>query len=59
VKLLQRLRPDVWVKGGDYAPEDLPEAEVVASWGGRIALVPFLEGRSSTHLLREVAAREL
>jgi D-beta-D-heptose 7-phosphate kinase/D-beta-D-heptose 1-phosphate adenosyltransferase len=59
VTLLQRLRPDVWVKGGDYAPEDLPEAEVVASWGGRIALVPFLEGRSSTHLLREVAAREL
>jgi rfaE bifunctional protein nucleotidyltransferase chain/domain len=57
--LLERLRPDVWVKGGDYAPEDLPEAEVVARWGGRIALMPFLEGRSSTHLIREVAAREL
>ena len=59
VTLLERLRPDVWVKGGDYAPEDLPEAEVVAGWGGRIALVPFLQGRSSTHLIREVTAHEL
>jgi rfaE bifunctional protein nucleotidyltransferase chain/domain len=58
-ELLGRLRPDVWVKGGDYAPEDLPEAEVVARWGGRVAVVPFLAGRSSTHLIREVAAREL
>jgi bifunctional ADP-heptose synthase (sugar kinase/adenylyltransferase) len=47
------------VKGGDYEPEDMPEAEVVARWGGRVALVPFLEGRSSSHLIREVAAREL
>ena len=37
--LLKHLRPDVWVKGGDYAPEDLPEAEVIARWGGRVALV--------------------
>ena len=38
--LLKHLRPDVWVKGGDYAPEDLPEAEVIARWGGRVALLP-------------------
>jgi rfaE bifunctional protein nucleotidyltransferase chain/domain/rfaE bifunctional protein kinase chain/domain len=57
--LLARLRPDVWVKGGDYRPEDLPEAEVVAGWGGRVAVVPFLEGRSSTRLIKEVSAREL
>jgi rfaE bifunctional protein nucleotidyltransferase chain/domain len=57
--LLSRLRPDVWVKGGDYRPEDLPEAEVVAGWGGRVAVVPFLEGRSSTRLMKEVSAREL
>jgi bifunctional ADP-heptose synthase (sugar kinase/adenylyltransferase) len=47
------------VKGGDYRPEDLPEAEVVAGWGGRVAVVPFLEGRSSTRLIQEVSAREL
>ena len=37
-----RLRPDVWVKGGDYAGADLPEAELVRRWGGRVVLVPYL-----------------
>jgi D-beta-D-heptose 7-phosphate kinase / D-beta-D-heptose 1-phosphate adenosyltransferase len=57
VGLLERLRPDVWAKGGDYDVADLPEAEVVARWGGRVELLPFLEGRSSTRLLQEAAAR--
>jgi len=55
--LLDRLRPDVWAKGGDYTVADLPEAQVVARWGGRVELLPFLEGRSSTRLLQEAAAR--
>ena len=55
--ILDRIRPDVWAKGGDYAAGDLPEAEVVARWGGRIELLPFLEGRSSTRLMQEAAAR--
>jgi rfaE bifunctional protein nucleotidyltransferase chain/domain/rfaE bifunctional protein kinase chain/domain len=55
--VLERLRPDVWAKGGDYTVADLPEAEVVARWGGRVELLPFLEGRSSTHLVREAAQR--
>ena len=55
--LLERLRPDVWAKGGDYGVADLPEAEVVAGCGGRVELLPFLEGRSSTRLLQEAAAR--
>ena len=59
VGLLERLRPDVWAKGGDYEIADLPEAEVVARWGGRVELLPFLEGRSSTRLLQEAAARAI
>jgi rfaE bifunctional protein nucleotidyltransferase chain/domain len=55
--VLERLRPHVWAKGGDYTAADLPEAEVVARWGGRVELLPFLEGRSSTRLLQEAAAR--
>ncbi len=54
---LERLRPDLWVKGGDYAVEDLPEAEVVASWNGRIILLPYLDGRSTTKLIQEAAVR--
>ena len=52
---LDRLRPDVWVKGGDYAGRPIPEAELVEGWGGRIALVPYLDGHSTTSILRRSA----
>jgi rfaE bifunctional protein nucleotidyltransferase chain/domain len=58
VEVLRRLRPDVFVKGGDYAGAELPEAPVLAEWGGQAVTVPYLEGRSTTRLLQEVAARE-
>ncbi|WP_344733258.1 D-glycero-beta-D-manno-heptose 1-phosphate adenylyltransferase, partial [Spinactinospora alkalitolerans] len=49
--LLDRLRPDVWVKGGDYAITSLPEAPVVADYGGEVVLLPLLPGRSTTGLV--------
>lgn len=49
---VRRLRPDVWVKGGDYAADDLPEAPLVRGWGGRVLTVPYLSGRSTTGLVR-------
>ncbi len=52
-EILRTLRPDVWVKGGDYAAADLPEAEVLAEWGGRAVVLPFVEGRSTTRLIEE------
>jgi rfaE bifunctional protein nucleotidyltransferase chain/domain len=51
--VLDRLRPDLWVKGGDYAVRDLPEAALIAGWGGRAIVLPFLEGRSTTRLIEE------
>lgn len=50
-RILRRLRPDVWVKGGDYTVDQLPEASVVAGWGGRTVVVPYLPGRSTTRIL--------
>ncbi|AXB42396.1 D-glycero-beta-D-manno-heptose 1-phosphate adenylyltransferase [Amycolatopsis albispora] len=50
-RLLDRLAPDVWVKGGDYAEPDLPEAEVVRRHGGEVVLVPVLDGYSTTRLV--------
>ena len=35
---------DVWAKGGDYALADLPEAEVLADWGGQAVIVPYVDG---------------
>jgi rfaE bifunctional protein nucleotidyltransferase chain/domain/rfaE bifunctional protein kinase chain/domain len=49
--LLERLRPDIWVKGGDYAEADLPEAGVVRRHGGEIALIPTVRGYSTTQLV--------
>ena len=54
---LTALRPDVWAKGGDYQLDELPEAKAIATWGGRIAILPFLEGRSTTKLIEEVSER--
>ena len=54
--VLRALRPDLWVKGGDYAAADLPEAAVLAEWGGRAVVLPFVEGRSTTRLIEEAAA---
>ncbi|WP_285635177.1 D-glycero-beta-D-manno-heptose 1-phosphate adenylyltransferase [Lentzea sp. NBRC 102530] len=49
--VLRQLRPDVWVKGGDYTAELMPETAVVSSWGGRTAVVPYHRGRSTTEIL--------
>jgi rfaE bifunctional protein nucleotidyltransferase chain/domain len=55
VAVLERLRPDLWVKGGDYAAGELPEAAALARWNGRAVILPFLEGRSTTRLIEEAA----
>lgn len=55
--LLERLRPDVWAKGGDYAGAPLPEAEALARWGGRAVVLPHHAGHSTTRLIEEAAHR--
>jgi D-beta-D-heptose 7-phosphate kinase/D-beta-D-heptose 1-phosphate adenosyltransferase len=56
--VLSWLRPDVWVKGGDYADggPDLPEAELVKHWGGQTVIVPYLDGRSTTSTIAAAQA---
>jgi D-beta-D-heptose 7-phosphate kinase / D-beta-D-heptose 1-phosphate adenosyltransferase len=54
IEAISLLRPDVWVKGGDYAIEALPESEVLAHWGGKIAVLPFLAGKSTTRMIEKV-----
>ena len=59
--LVERLRPDVYVKGADYAPggggTPLPETRAVAASGGRVELVPLVPGRSTTELVAEILRR--
>jgi rfaE bifunctional protein nucleotidyltransferase chain/domain len=51
-RVLDRIRPAIWVKGGDYDGSDLPEAEVLRRWNGIALTVPYLDGRSTTRILR-------
>jgi D-beta-D-heptose 7-phosphate kinase/D-beta-D-heptose 1-phosphate adenosyltransferase len=56
VDVLDVVRPDVYVKGGDYTAEMLPEAPAVTSIGGEIVILPYLEDRSTTGLVTRIRA---
>jgi hypothetical protein len=55
-RMVEQLRPDIYVKGGDYGPggKELPEAQIVAANGGRVALVPVVPGRSTTSIVERI-----
>lgn len=52
--LIQALRPDIIVKGGDYVMDTLPETAAVRQWGGKAVAIPFRYERSTTSLLRRI-----
>lgn len=54
--LIEALRPDLIVKGGDYDMETLPETAAVRSWGGDAVAIPFEFERSTTALLKKIRA---
>jgi D-beta-D-heptose 7-phosphate kinase/D-beta-D-heptose 1-phosphate adenosyltransferase len=56
-RALRRLRPHVWAKGGDYEGVTLPEEAALAKWGGRVVLLPYVSGHSTTRLIEEAQAR--
>ena len=54
IELIQILRPEVHVKGGDYHAEQLPEMPVVRAYGGEVVILPLLEGRSTTAIVERM-----
>ncbi len=52
--LINEVKPDIYVKGGDYCIEDIPEAKIVASNGGKTILIPEVPGRSSTNMIKKI-----
>jgi len=59
LNLIEAIRPDVLVKGGDYTPETVVGRDVVESYGGKVAICPRLEGLSTTDLVRKIKDEEL
>ena len=53
-KLLKALKPDIYVKGGDYATKELPERATVEAYGGRVELIEYLQGFSTTELISRI-----
>ena len=52
--IIAKVRPDVYVKGGDYTLETLPEAKIVQSYGGRVEFVQMVTGRSTTNVIKKI-----
>ena len=54
VNLIAKIRPDIYVKGGDYEIDTLEETRLVKTWGGKAIAIPFLYERSTTTLLGKI-----
>jgi rfaE bifunctional protein nucleotidyltransferase chain/domain len=54
LELIQTLRPNVLVKGGDYTPEDIVGQPEVLSWGGEVHVIPFVPGKSTSSLIDRI-----
>lgn len=55
VEIIKLLQPDIHVKGGDYNPDSMPETQVVRSYGGKVVILPFVPGHSTTSILKKLA----
>ena len=52
--VIAEVKPNVYVKGGDYDLSTLPEAKVVQSYGGRVEFIKLVEGRSTTNIINRL-----
>ncbi|HEV2073929.1 MAG TPA: D-glycero-beta-D-manno-heptose 1-phosphate adenylyltransferase [Thermomicrobiales bacterium] len=55
-EVIQALRPDIHVKGGDYTPETLPEIDAVREVGARVEILPLVDGLSTTNVIGRIAS---
>lgn len=55
-RLIELVKPDVLAKGGDYQKENIVGADFVENNGGRIAIIPFVEGHSTTGIIGKLNA---
>ena len=52
--IIAEIKPDIHVKGGDYTVESLPESKIIHGYGGKVMILPLLEGRSSTRIIDQL-----
>ena len=54
VEIIAQIRPDIYVKGGDYQIDSLAETALIKTWGGKAYAIPFLYERSTTQMLQKI-----
>ena len=55
--LIDEVRPAVYVKGGDYTRETLPESRIVEAYGGEVAFIPLVAGKSTTNIIERAGRK--
>ncbi len=55
---LEKVKPTIHIKGGDYDPEKLPERKVIEKYGGKVKIVPLLPGISTTNIVEKIKNQE-
>ena len=58
LELIDSIKPDVLVKGGDYSSDEIVGADIVLSRGGEVVRVPLVEGISTTRIIKERVGKE-
>ncbi len=54
IELIKKIRPNLYFKGGDYLDKELPERTVVESLGGKVLLLPFVNGKSTSAIISKI-----
>ncbi|MGD0278749.1 MAG: D-glycero-beta-D-manno-heptose 1-phosphate adenylyltransferase [Smithella sp.] len=54
LELINCLKPDILIKGGDWPEEKVVGREEVKKWGGRVAIIPEIEGKSTTNIVEKI-----
>ena len=54
-ELIKKIQPDVLVKGGDYKPEEVVGRDIVEARGGKLELISFVEGKSTTNIINKIS----
>lgn len=57
--LIAQIKPDIHVKGGDYTIDQLPETPLVQGYGGKVVILPFLTGKSTTSVIEKIRGTTL
>jgi len=54
LELIEYLKPDILVKGGDWKEKDVVGRELIEKWGGRVIIIPEVKGSSTTNIIEKI-----